>query len=319
MKEKVKENFKISRIYGAIYELYNSEFGYQKAVLKGKLRLEDKDSRHPFVVGDDVEAMGAPGEEWVVISKFPRKNWIGRKSSENDAQILSANLDYLVIIASLKSPDTKEGFIDRCLASAHKGGVEPFIIFTKKDLATNEEIEQKVNLYANFHYKIKVIHYEDMEEIQNLRRDFQGKTVFFTGNSGGGKSTLINNLYGEMIHKTGDVSSSTSKGKHTTTNSKAIFLNDGTILIDSPGIKEWGVLNLTRNEIIESFPEFEFSQKNCKRSYCCDEGEGCEFNKESSMSSSRRKSMESMIDSLNYSHRITRRDHWKEGTKSKER
>jgi ribosome biogenesis GTPase len=306
-----KEQFTVARIFGAYYELYSPSTSYVRAVLKGKLRLTQSDERHPFVVGDEVWAESGTGD-WVILEKTERKNFLTRKSDQGDSHVLCANLDLLAILASLKDPETKDGFIDRLLVACYHTRIIPLIVFTKSDLVSQEFRESKENVYREHGYEVISVSTEDVSSLPPLFEKLKGNRTFLCGNSGVGKSSLLNHLTKSNDQKTNEISGSTRKGKHTTTNSLAVFLADDTVIIDSPGVKEWGILHISKLELIESFPELRAAKSECTYEYCCDFGPECHILTvlEKNLSDSRRKSLESMIESLEKPHRVTRRDHW---------
>lgn len=301
--------FRISRIFGAFYEIYSPEGGKQLAQLKGNLRLETKKERHPFVVGDIV-SVEKKSDQWMIHSREERKSILHRKSSRKDAHALCANADYAIVLASLRDPETKPGFIDRFLAAVSVSGMEPMIVFTKKDLVDQEEAIEKSDTYRRLGYNVFLVSIEDPDSMEPLKSMIQGKIAFLSGNSGVGKSSLVNSIMGREIQPTKEVSLTTHKGKHTTTNSLALFREDGTILIDSPGIKEWGILHLDADELLLSFPELAKARENCDRDFCCELDEECPVVLSlDGLEDIRRSSMESMLDSLDKPFRTTRRDH----------
>ncbi|XDD50354.1 ribosome small subunit-dependent GTPase A [Leptospira sp. WS92.C1] len=307
----VKEFFIISRVYGAYYEIYSESRGTVRAFLRGKLRTISAEERHPFVVGDRIQAEPSSGLDWVICERMERKSFLTRKSREGDTQILCANADQTAVLVSLKSPETKDGFIDRCLAAVFTSGTKPLILFTKLDLVSKEEAEIRLSVYRNLGYRVLGISCTTGEGILELQEYLNRKTTFLVGNSGVGKSTLLNLLTQKQIQKTSGVSSSTDKGKHTTTNSLLIVLSDGTTLIDSPGIKEWGILHLKKEEILESFPELLSQKKHCEESNCCRLSSNCAMIQALEggvITLERKKSLESMLGSLDNPHRVTRRD-----------
>ncbi len=307
----VKEFFIISRVYGAYYEIYSPERGIVRAFLRGRLRTVSAEERHPFVVGDQILAEPSAGKDWVICERLERKSFLTRKSREGDTQVLCANADQTAVLVSLKSPETKDGFLDRCLAAVFTSGTQPLILFTKLDLVSEDEAENRMKIYRNLGYSVLGISCTTGQGISELQKYLQRKMTFLVGNSGVGKSTLINLLTRTQIQKTSGISVSKDKGKHTTTNSLLLVLDDGTTLIDSPGIKEWGILHLKKEEILESFPELSSQKKHCEESNCCKLSSGCAmlfaFESES-MTLERRKSLESMLTSLDNPHRVTRRD-----------
>lgn len=312
-----KQLFRISKIFGAYYEIYSQEHGINLATLRGKLRLETKKDRHPFVVGDLVY-VNKNDSTWIIDSLVERKSILHRKSSSKDAHALSANADYAVLIVSLKEPETKSGFIDRFLAAVSISGMEPILVFNKTDLVNEDEIISATSYYRFLGYKIFTVSIHIENSILELKDFLKGKVSFLSGNSGVGKSSIVNLLTESKIQSTQEISGSTSKGKHTTTNSTAIFIPDGTVYIDSPGIKEWGILHLDKDELLLSFPELNMAREECTSEFCCEFGEDCkiqEIFKE--LPEERFKSMESMLESLETPFRTTRRDHWNRSEKGK--
>ncbi|TGK28110.1 ribosome small subunit-dependent GTPase A [Leptospira gomenensis] len=308
----VKEFFVISRVYGAYYEIYSETRGIVRAFLRGKLRTISAEERHPFVVGDRILAEPSSGKDWVISERMERKSFLTRKSRTGDTQVLCANADQTAVLVSLKSPETKDGFIDRCLAAVFTSNTKPLILFTKSDLVNSEEIESRLKTYRDLGYRVLAVSCADGNGLAELWSFLKGKTTFLVGNSGVGKSTLLNSLIRKEVQKTSGISSSTDKGKHTTTNSLLLVLDEDTVLIDSPGIKEWGILHLKKEEIMESFPELFSQKKHCEESNCCNLSSDCAMlsamQGDEIMTLERKKSLESMITSLDNPHRVTRRD-----------
>ncbi|MEM7182421.1 MAG: ribosome small subunit-dependent GTPase A [Spirochaetota bacterium] len=299
----VKDNFIISRIYGAIYEVYHPEHGFCNAVLRGKLRLAKNRERHPFVVGDRVTALWEQNE-LVIAERLPRKSFLVRQNSFKEAHVLCANIDYLLILASLAMPESKDSFIDRCLASCYHSGITPLIVFNKQDLVASEVAEKKVDKYSNLGYKVFLISSLAKESMQQLLLGLSNKVTYLVGNSGVGKSTFLNQVVGEKggnVQKTNDVSGSTQKGRHTTTNSRALFLAQGVVLIDSPGVKEWGLLHMQPVEVLHSFPELQGLRGDCAVPTCCDASKKCKMlknYKRIDLSEDRQKSLDAILYTL---------------------
>ncbi len=302
----VKEKFIISKIYGAFYEIYNFHLGNKRAILKGKLRLENSENRHPFVVGDRILAeLPSPNSDWVILSKEDRKNFLVRKSHNTDAHVLSANVDFVVILVSLADPETKDGFIDRSITAIYSSGAEAIILFNKKDLVSKEELFNRENKYNQLGYKTFAVTCTDKNSIHDITDFIQNKTSYLVGNSGVGKSTFINLLTENPTQKTNIISDSTRKGKHTTTNSALIVLNETTYIIDSPGIKEWGLLHLSEGEIYQSFPEFKKIKSECKITKCCIAERECPILENIDLlEEDRKKSLDSMLEGLDIPYRV---------------
>lgn len=301
MNESVKEKFIISRIYGAFYEIYSPVSQFHPAVLKGKFRLRDKEERHPFVVGDIVDAEPSSGKEWIITKLYERKNSLARKSDLNDTHVLCSNVDYLLILASMNKPATKDNFIDRCLVACYYHQIEPIILLSKSDLVEEELVVQREAKYRDLGYTIFSYNYQQKEKLNPLSQLLNNKVTYICGNSGVGKSTFINLVMNKDLLKTGLISESTGKGKHTTTNSSLVLLDSTTYLIDSPGIKEWGLLHLTPYQIWESFPELSVYKNDCDSIECCNGSKNCNILlnlEEAPLSAERRKSLEAMLQSL---------------------
>lgn len=302
----VKEKFILSKIYGAFYEIYNFQLGNKRAILKGKLRLENSENRHPFVVGDKIIAeLPSPNSDWIILSKEERKNFLIRKSQNTDAHVLCANVDLVLIIVSLADPETKDGFIDRSIAAVYSSGAIPVILFNKKDLVSEKILNERESKYQKLGYKTFGITCADKNSIDGVSNYIQNKTSYLVGNSGVGKSSFINLLTETEIQKTNIISDSTKKGKHTTTNSSLINLNETTYIIDSPGIKEWGLLHLTEGEIYKSFPEFRKILSDCKITKCCTGKKDCPILENLEiLEPDRKKSLDSMLEGLEVPYRI---------------
>ncbi|MDX1957996.1 MAG: ribosome small subunit-dependent GTPase A [Leptospiraceae bacterium] len=305
--KEVKENFYVSRVYGAYYEIYNQSYGTKRATLRGKLRLEKTEDRNPFVVGDKVLAQGKlqTNEEWIILERAERENFLVRKSSFSDKHVLCANVDYVAVIASLADPETKGGFIDRCVAACYEANIKPYIILTKKDLEEEEYTNEKEKYYRGLGYSCLAISVVTGEGLDELKLAFKGKKIFLVGNSGSGKSTLINSILGKELLKTNEISEGTRKGKHTTTNSYLLPFGNSSFLIDSPGVKEWGVLHLDRVTILESFPELLKHKSDCELSNCCEMDQGCiMLTKSEELPPERYDSLQSMLEDAEIPYRI---------------
>ena len=237
--------------------------------VKGNFRLKGIRSTNPVAVGDRVTL----GEGNWITEIEDRKNYIIRKSINLSKQshILAANIDQALLVITVSKPETSTTFIDRFLASAEAYRVPVILIFNKTDLLTDDELhyqQMMIQLYENIGYECHAISAEKGEGIKELRPLLEGKITLLSGNSGVGKSTLINKLVPGVNLRTADISDAHQTGMHTTTFSEMIPLAADAWLIDTPGIKGFGTFDMEREELTSYFKEiFEFS-KQCRFSDC---------------------------------------------------
>lgn len=241
-------------------------------VLKGKLRLDGRKTTNPVAVGDKVD-VEREGEDTVINNIYPRKNYIIRKSINlsKQAQILASNLDQAVLVATLVSPRTSLGFIDRFLITAEAYSIPAKLIFNKSDILDEEllKLQQEIiDIYTNVGYECFVVsglNGQNLDKIKSLLKD---KTTLIAGHSGVGKSTLINAIEPRLNIKTGDISAAHAKGMHTTTFAELHELSFGGFIIDSPGIKELGLVEMKKEEVGHYFPEIRERMNGCKFNNC---------------------------------------------------
>lgn len=241
-------------------------------VLKGKLRLDGRKTTNPVAVGDKVD-IEREGEDTVISNIYPRKNYIIRKSINlsKQAQILASNLDQAILVATLVSPRTSLGFIDRFLITAEAYSIPAKIIFNKSDILDEEllKLQQEIiDIYTKIGYECFVVSSlkgENLDKIKDLLKD---KTTLVAGHSGVGKSTLINAIEPKLKLKTGEISSVHAKGMHTTTFAELHELSFGGFIIDSPGIKELGLVEMKKEEVGHYFPEIRERMNDCKFNNC---------------------------------------------------
>lgn len=244
--------------------------------IKGNLRIAGIRSTNPVAVGDKVTIEQQPdGTTWIT-SVLPRRNYIIRRSTNLSKQshILAANIDQVALLVTIKHPETSTTFIDRLLATAEAYSVPAILIFNKVDLLTTEEHEQLGELrelYESIGYHTVAISAK-YDDIEDLKQEFIGKTTLLSGNSGVGKSTLLNAIFGQTLTRTADISQAHDKGMHTTTFSEMYFLVDGAI-IDTPGVKGFGTLDMQKEEVGHYFREIFALSRNCRYSNCLHCGE----------------------------------------------
>jgi len=248
--------------------------------IKGKLRIKGIKSTNPVAVGDWVEftlqAVSADESEQkigMISSILKRKNYIIRRSINLSKQshIIAANIDQAVLVATLDYPVTTSTFIDRYLASAEAYRIPVLIVFNKTDRYNskqNKELELLLNTYQNIGYKCLTTSAETLQGLNELKEALKDKTNVINGHSGVGKSTLINILQPGLNLKTMEISDSHKTGKHTTTFSELYKLHFGGYIIDTPGIKAFGMLEMEPWEISHYFVEIFKISENCQYNNC---------------------------------------------------
>ena len=239
--------------------------------LKGKFRIAGIKSTNPIVVGDRVE-IEQESKLWLIVKLQERRNQILRKSVNLSKQIhiIAANIDQAILMITLDSPITTTGFIDRFLVAANAYGIDVVLLFNKTDLLIDTlklEQENLQKIYEKIGYEcfsLSVIN----DDLSNVRNLMKGKLNMISGHSGVGKSTLINKLQSNLDIKTKEVSVTHRQGQHTTTFSELYELDFGASIIDTPGIRGFGLVALDINNIGNYFPEFFALKTACKFHNC---------------------------------------------------
>lgn len=244
-----------------------------EARIRGKFKLLKTRLTNPLTVGDFVEfELESSDVAWITKIE-PRKNYLIRKSVNlsKEAHIIASNIDTACFIFTLKFPETSLGFLDRFLVCCEAYSIQPLILFNKIDTLNAEELElleYLQQLYQNIGYetlKISSVSGENIETLKNLLKD---KVSVFFGHSGSGKSTLVNTLEPTLDLKTGEISEAHLKGKHTTTFAQMHFWSFGGSVIDTPGVREFAMVDIEKEEIQHFFPEIFEEGKNCKFHNC---------------------------------------------------
>ncbi len=258
---------------GSWYTVKTDDGRIVECKVKGNFRLKGIRSTSPVAVGDYVDIiMNAEGTA-LISAIDDRKNYIIRKASNlsKQSQIIAANLDQALLIITIKQPETSTTFIDRFLAGAEAYRVPVVLVFNKTDLLNDDERryqQQMVTLYETIGYPCIEISAETGMGINQLQTFLKQKVTLVSGNSGVGKSTLINAIIPHADQRTAEISNAHGTGMHTTTFSEMIELAEGGYLIDTPGIKGFGTFDIEREELTSYFKEiFEFS-KDCKFNNC---------------------------------------------------
>ena len=258
---------------GSWYQVKSDEGKFYQCRIKGKLRLSGIRSTSPVAVGDrvgfdlDDEAVG------VIHTIDQRENYLVRKSVNLSKQlhIIGANIDLVFLVITLKNPETFTTFIDRFLVSAAAFGIETVLLFNKMDQYTEEELE-RVNelkvLYTSIGYQSLLCSTKSDQGMSELRNLMKDNTSIFSGHSGVGKSTLINTVAPELRLKIGEISEQHGQGQHTTTFAEMYDLSFGGRIIDSPGIRGFGIADINKEEIARYFKEFFKASENCKFNNC---------------------------------------------------
>ena len=261
---------------GSWYSVKTEEGDFYDCKIKGKLRLEKISSTNPIVVGDKVDFVIETQDEvsiGVIQRIHERNNYIVRKSVNLSKQshILASNIDLLVLVVTLKDPITTTSFIDRFLVNAEAYSIETLLVFNKNDIYDKQEtiaVNNIIKVYLDIGYKCLKTSVINNHNILELKKIISDKTIMFGGHSGVGKTSLINSIDSSLDLKVGDISSQHLQGKHTTTYAEIFDLDMKTKLIDTPGIKGFGLINFEKQEIRDLFPEFLKYKNKCKFTDC---------------------------------------------------
>lgn len=242
--------------------------------MRGVLRLKGMRCTNPVAVGDIVQVEDKGGDAPVVGAIEPRKNYIIRRSSNlsKEFQIIAANLDQAVLVATIVHPETSTTFIDRFLATAEAYQVPAVLAFNKVDLLVTEESREYLDelkaMYESIGYPVITMSAATGEGADSLRELLAGKMSLLSGNSGVGKSSIINMLIPDAHVRVGDVSQTHHTGMHTTTFSEMLNLPGGGTIIDTPGVKAFGTIDFERAEVAHYFPEIFRISSDCRFNNC---------------------------------------------------
>jgi len=242
------------------------------ARLRGKIRTLNLKSTNPVVVGDQV-ILDVNDDEYLIKSVIDRQNCIVRKSNKlsKQYQIIAANIDRAFLIVSPAKPHTPQGFIDRFLATAEAYHIPVTILLNKSDLDSKKAMlhrEHLMGLYPSIGYEIQNVSFLDSDDISRIQKSIGSQCVLLAGNSGVGKSTLINAILPDSNQKVSAISSSYHKGRHTTTFAQMFLGDQGSKIIDTPGIKDFGMVQTEPNQVSHYFPEMRSRLSECKYSNC---------------------------------------------------
>ena len=258
---------------GSWYSVKTDDGKVVECKIKGNFRLKGIRSTNPVAVGDHVEiALNQEGTAFITHID-ERRNYIIRKSQNLSKQshIIAANIDQAFLIVTVNYPQTSTTFIDRFLASAEAYSVPVVLVFNKRDILSDDERhyqQSMVHLYETIGYECREISAATGEGVEGLHKLLKGKITLLSGNSGVGKSTLINQILPEANLRTAEISDAHNTGMHTTTFSEMLELPEGGYLIDTPGIKGFGTFDMEPEELTSYFREIFHFSKDCKFSNC---------------------------------------------------
>lgn len=268
---------------GSWYIVKDEAGKFWNARMKGVMKLDDITSTNPIAVGDTIE-MEIEAEESstaIIDEIYDRHNYINRQSPRHKHQhhIVAANLDQSLLVATLKEPKTSQGFIDRFLVASEMYHVPALIIFNKSDLYKKKELDKYTEwkaMYEAVGYTVLLISAVNNEGITDVVKLLNNKTTLISGHSGVGKSSLLNAIFPDIKLKTQDVSGWSGKGQHTTTFAEMYDLPQGGRIIDTPGMREFGLVDIEKQEVSHYFPEMRDRLNNCQFNNCLHYNEpGC--------------------------------------------
>ncbi|MXV17982.1 ribosome small subunit-dependent GTPase A [Hufsiella ginkgonis] len=264
----------VTKSTGSWYQVLTRNGGRFDCRIKGKFRIKGITTTNPVAVGDEVDFELEPGQQTGVITRLhDRKNYIIRKSINlsKQGQIIASNLDQAFLVVTLASPRTSLGFIDRFLVTAEAYGIPASLVFNKLDLFSDEglEILQEYQfIYEHIGYScfsVSALEGTNVDQVQDALKD---KVTLFSGHSGVGKSSLINQLMPGLALRTTEISEWHDKGMHTTTFAEMYELPAGGFLIDTPGIRELGIVDISPQELGHFFPEMRNRMSGCRFHNC---------------------------------------------------
>lgn len=273
----------VTKIESKDYYVLSEENETFRCSLRGKFKKEFSLKKDKLfltgivVVGDAVDFETSNGKIGTIQSIEPRQNYISRKSpkikgasyrGERLEQIIASNIDQVIIQVSIHEPEFNNKTLDRLLVAVESSQIEAIIVIHKSDLDSESEIEMWANLYKSVGYEVIVSSIIDKNGIEEVYEIMQGKKTLFFGQSGVGKSSLLNLLYPDLKLKTGEISDYTSKGVHTTVTSVMIPTGKGTFIIDTPGVREIDPFGIRKEDLGHYFIDFNQYQSNCKFNTC---------------------------------------------------
>ena len=260
---------------GSWYVVKGEDEEFYNARIKGKFKIDDITSTNPVAVGDivDVDKEDTEAADVIITGIRERKNYITRQSPHNKHQhhIIASNLDQSLLFATLKDPKTSQGFIDRFLVASEAYHVSAIIVFNKNDLYKKKELEkfdQLKFIYERNGYKVLLMSLAQRTGVDEVEHLLNNKITLLSGHSGVGKSSFINTVFPGLLLKTQDVSDWSGKGIHTTTFAEMFDLPDGGKIIDTPGLREFALMDIEKNELSHYFSEMKALVNECRFNNC---------------------------------------------------
>ena len=272
---------------GSWYMVKGENGHVYQARLKGKFKIKDITSTNPIAVGDEVgfEMEDEAENRTMITDLLPRRNYVNRISPANRRQhhIIASNLDQSLLIATIKEPRTSTGFIDRFLVTCEAFHIPAIIVFNKSDLHEEHETavyEERKAIYEKVGYRVLLTSVEEEKGLDVLKETLYGKTTLISGHSGVGKSSIINAILEGVNIRTTEVSNWSGKGMHTTTFAEMYDLPEGGRIIDTPGMREFAIADITKDEFSHFFPEMKLRLNQCQFNNCMHINEpGCAIKK----------------------------------------
>lgn len=272
---------------GSWYVAKAEEGKMYNARIKGIFKIDEITSTNPIAVGDEVEmeVEDIQEESAMIHEIYHRKNYVARVSPHNKRQhhIIASNLDQSILFATLKEPKTSQGFMDRFLISCESYHIPAIIVFNKADIYRKKEMERfslLKNIYEAIGYRVVLVSVQNKEGVDEVKALLHNKTTLLSGHSGVGKSTFINAIFPKFNLRTQEVSGWSGKGLHTTTFAEMFDLDTGGRIIDTPGVREFGLVDISKQELSQYFPEMRILINDCQFNNCMHINEpGCAVKK----------------------------------------
>jgi len=263
---------KVMRSTGSFYDVLADNGVTYNCRVRGKIRLEGIKETNPVAVGDEV-TLDLENDIGLITEILPRTNHMLRQSVKKSghSHVLAANIDQAMVVATIALPRTSLGFIDRFLVSAEAFRIPQVIVFNKRDLLSPEDtllVNELMALYTSIGVTCFSIAAKQ-DDVSNLYQQLVNKTTLIAGHSGVGKSTLLNRISPAINQAVGDISDFSEKGTHTTTFAEMFQLDGSTFVIDTPGVKEWGLMDMSQQELSDYFPEMRELRDQCKFTSSC--------------------------------------------------